>query len=197
MANPLPNLRLLRPTDEVLERLATRAAGASFTYDAVGATRGDPPDGFAFDEAEIPLGHGEDIFRAAIDAAEAWQMFDLPWIHFWAGGPPAEGRVAAFAALQFGVWSVQIVRIVYVERDDDGVQARWRAAYGTLPGHGLSGEEAFTVTWDRRTNEVRFRIHQFSVPATWANAAMHPVTRRVQHRFVVDALAALKQAATP
>jgi uncharacterized protein (UPF0548 family) len=52
-------------------------------------------------------------------------------------------------------------------------------AYGTLPGHPESGEEAFTVVLTG-TGDVRIRIRAFSRPASLVARAGRPFTRLIQ-----------------
>ena len=69
------------------------------------------------------------------------------------------------------------VRVVYVV--DEG--RRRGFAYGTLPGHPESGEEAFVVE-HLEDDTVRFAITAFSRPATLLAKLGGPVSRLVQSR---------------
>lgn len=63
-------------------------------------------------------------------------------------------------------------------------------AYGTLPGHPESGEEAFVVS--RAPDGVRFTITAFSRPATWLARLGGPVTLLGQEYFTRRYLRALR-----
>jgi hypothetical protein len=60
--------------------------------------------------------------------------------------PSKRGRPFALLASHFGVWSLQACRIVYV-LEENGDMARYGFAYGTLPEHGVMGEERFSVAY--------------------------------------------------
>jgi uncharacterized protein (UPF0548 family) len=63
-------------------------------------------------------------------------------------------------------------------------------AYGTLPGHPESGEEAFTISL-RDDGLVVFMITAFSRPATIAARAAGPVGLLIQQHFTQSYLCAL------
>ncbi|MFK7768005.1 MAG: DUF1990 family protein, partial [Mariniblastus sp.] len=57
---------------------------------------------------------------------------------------------------------------------------------GTLPCHAASGEERFSVSWNRETDEVDFMIGSFSRPQTWLTKMFVWYLRREQNRFATD-----------
>jgi uncharacterized protein (UPF0548 family) len=63
-------------------------------------------------------------------------------------------------------------------------------AYGTLPGHPESGEEAFTIS-QRDDGLVVFTITAFSRPATIAARAAGPLGLLIQRHFTQAYLRAL------
>ena len=85
------------------------------------------------------------------------------------------------AVLRLGVGALSVripVRVVYVIDEP----TRRGFAYGTLPGHPESGEEAFIV--ERRDDDsVWLTIRAFSRPAHPALWAVYPVLRLVQAIF--------------
>lgn len=107
----------------------------------------------AVDENEIVYGAEGESFIAPGDTA----MLVLP---FWFLGIHAPCRV------------------IYVVDEPN----RKGFAYGTLPGHPESGEEAFLVD---RTDDgsVWLTIRSFSRPGGWAWWAVYPVLRLVQAMF--------------
>jgi uncharacterized protein (UPF0548 family) len=122
-------------------------------------------------------------------------MFQLPWVRLrMPDGPPEPGRIVAFASRQWGVWAVNVCRVVYVVDDDDGTVARYGFGYGTVRPHAVAGEERFIVTWDRRSDEVSFGIWKFSRPAHLLVRWAGPLGRMVQRRFDRHALRAMRQA---
>ncbi len=185
-------LRVGQPADAELRAHVERYGASELTYTHVGATRDALPAGWDHDEVGADIGRGGADFARAEAAFRAWRMFDLGWVRpFRHDVPLLTGEIVAFSARIFGLWTINLCRIVYVVDDDDGVVRRLGFAYGTLPTHSVAGEEQFLVTWDRRTDIVRFSIRKFS-------RLHHPlvrmaafVTRRLQRRFNADALAAM------
>ena len=66
--------------------------------------------------------------------------------------------------------------------------------YGTLPGHPVSGEEAFMV--HRVDGRVWFRVIAFSRPATWYTRAAGPVLPRLQHAYASHLARVLRRLCT-
>ena len=67
-------------------------------------------------------------------------------------------------------------------------------AYGTLPGHALSGEERFTVVWDRAEGSVWYDLLAISRPSRLAWRLGYPLVRRIQRRFAPASLLAMGRA---
>jgi uncharacterized protein (UPF0548 family) len=81
-------------------------------------------------------------------------------------------------------------RIITVEEDE----RRFAFVYGTLPGHGEQGEEAFVV--NRHDDDtVTFDITAFSRPVGMARV-FGPFTRLLQRRATADYLAGLNRFVT-
>lgn len=96
-------------------------------------------------------------------------------------------RAGDTAALRIGLWPRDVpVRVVYVVDEP----ARRGFAYGTLPGHPESGEEAFVV--ERRPDDsVWLTVRAFSRPATaWLRLAA-PALRLAQELYTARYLGAL------
>ena len=87
----------------------------------------------------------------------------------------------------FGLWAVNVCRIVYVV-DEEGPVTRYGLAYGTLPGHAEIGEERFLVEWQRDDDSVWFDIRAVSKPGNLLTRLAYPLTRRLQRRFGHDSL---------
>ncbi|MEQ1500718.1 MAG: DUF1990 domain-containing protein [Myxococcota bacterium] len=185
--------RATAPTAEDVDRVVGWSSGAPFTYAPVGATRGPLPAGWDHDEVREGIGHGAEVARRAEDALRRWTMFDLGWVRpHHTDVPQIEGATMAFTARTYGVYTINVCRVVYRIDDDDGVVRRAGFAYGTLPGHVLSGEEQFELRWDRRSDEVTFGIRKFSRPNLLLVRLVGPaLIRPLQRRFSVDAIARL------
>ena len=81
-------------------------------------------------------------------------------------------------------------RIVYVV-DEDGPIYRYGFAYGTLVEHAESGEERFTVEWDRADDNVWYVILAFSRPQKMLARLGYPMSRMLQRRFAEASKAAM------
>ena len=163
---------LFRPAD-----LAALAA-APFTYPEVGATRSGPlPVGYAHAGSGAVVGVGEEAFSRAVDAVFDWRAQRSAGLRVRATGSPREpGTVVV---LTFGLPRLGYdipCRVVWSQTSG----AEQGFAYGTLPGHPESGEEAFTVTLED-DGQVVFRTRVFSRLATPLARLGGPVSRAVQH----------------
>jgi uncharacterized protein (UPF0548 family) len=67
-------------------------------------------------------------------------------------------------------------RVVYVVDEPN----RRGFAYGSLPGHAVSGEEMFGVRYDPADESVYAEVVAFSRPATWWSQIGAPVTSVIQ-----------------
>lgn len=150
--------------------------------------------GYTVDHNRVKLGDGEEVFGRAVEALFGWKMFDVGWVRLLPRNAPVEaGTMVGVLARHYGFWSVNFCRVVY-EVEEDGAVHRRGFAYGTLPEHGESGEERFTVEWRRDDNSVFYDLYAFSRPN-------HPLTRlgrlfarRLQRRFARDSLQAMVKA---
>ena len=187
-------LSLRKPSAESIRLSLTEQAGKDFTYEAVGATAGTPPAGYAVDRTRIKLGEGEPVFRAAGDALRRWEQFRLGWVEAWSPDTPIRpGEVVAVMGRAIGLWWLNSCRIVYVV-DESGPISKFGFAYGTLPGHVESGEERFLIEWDRDTDGVWYDILAFSRPNHVLTRLGYPLVRRTQKRFGRDSAAAMFRA---
>jgi uncharacterized protein (UPF0548 family) len=184
------SLHLFRPE---LPDLAV-PTGEPWSYEAVGATASEPPEGWAVDEEQAEVGQGAQAFARAREAIRGWRMFDLPWLLLPSRPEPAPGVEIAFASRQLGFWSVNRCRVVYVIDEDGPDEARFGFAYGTLAAHAVAGEERFLATWDKRTDVVRFGIFKFSRLRHPLVRLVAPIARYLQRRFTTEAIGALARA---
>jgi uncharacterized protein (UPF0548 family) len=165
-----------------------------FSYPDIGATRGEPPSGYALLRGRVDLGKGSTTFHRAVEAIRQWKMFDVSGIHLCRPNAPIQSDEAvAIVIRHFGFWSINCCRIVYVI-DEDGPISRFGFAYGTLPEHLEQGEERFTVEWDRTSEVVCYDIFSFSRPGSTAIRIAYPVARWLQGRFLRHSLAAMATA---
>lgn len=166
----------------------------ALTYEPVGATRGELPAGFDHLRHSRVVGRGRPQLETAARAVLGWQAQDLLGSRVQPGDrPAAEGDVVG-VRLGLGPWALRApARVLYVVDQPD----RRGFAYGTLPGHPLSGEEAFVVHLEP-DGLVVFTVTAYSRPA-WplvrAAGPLLPLFQQVMARRYARAIArAVRQA---
>ena len=121
-------------------------------------------------------------------------MFNLGWVRLcWPHSPVTAGSNVAILIWHLGFWSLNPARIVYVLNEDVPLK-RFGFAYGTLIGHAESGEERFTVEWNRKTDEVYYDLLAFSRPSLLAAKLGYPLARHLQRKFARDSLNSMRRA---
>lgn len=159
----------------------------TFTYDAVGATAAavrsaadEPrPAGFRSLRVSTRIGRGGAVFTAAAAALTEWRMHREMGVTM----DTREARAVAGADVVVGLGAGRLrlhapCRVVWSVSEQRS--AGW--AYGTLPGHPVSGEEAFFLSLEE-DGEVRFTVLAFSRPdAAWTRAA-GPLLRWFQRGY--------------
>jgi uncharacterized protein (UPF0548 family) len=187
-------LSLIRPSEARIREFLAGRSGLPYSYPEVGASLGEPPAGYVVDHNRVRLGQGPHTFDRACAALRGWAMSRVGWVEIWPPDAPLEeGTTVGILAHRLGVWSLFACRIARVIEEHGPVEARG-FAYGTLPGHVLSGEERFLVRWDRHEGSVWYDLLAFSKPAGPAWRLGYPLIRRVQKRFAPDSLRAMARA---
>jgi uncharacterized protein (UPF0548 family) len=166
---------------------ATRLRGAQLTYREAGATAGVLPPGYCHLRRTAVIGTGAAAFAGAADSLLSWQAHLRAGLAVSASAPVAGPGTLVLLGIAAGPARISApCRVVYVVNDPD----RRGFAYGTLPGHPESGEEAFVI--ERRGDEtVTFTITAFSRPATLMARAAGPAGRIIQRRITGRYLRAL------
>ncbi len=172
-----------------------RLAGLDLTYREVDATGADLPDGYSHVEVDGELGQGRPTYQRAVEALMTWQM------HEHAGLSPladaARATLGCHVVQRIGAGRFRFgapCRVVAVVDEPD----RGGFAYGSLPGHPVSGEERFVVVLDAG-DRVRLQVRAFSRPATWyarLGGPLLPPAQRLAARRYVRALRRASAAAT-
>jgi uncharacterized protein (UPF0548 family) len=166
-----------------------------FTYDAVGATGSGAsamPAGYHELRRSTIIGRGREAFDLAGDALMSWQMHRDVGIHVTVSSPRAES--GAVAAMRMGPRRLGVgfrCRVVYSVAED----RRIGFAYGTLPGHPESGEEAFVVE-HLPNDDVVLEVIAFSRPARWFTRVGGPLARAAQVMMLRHYARALKRRAS-
>jgi uncharacterized protein (UPF0548 family) len=174
----------------VAEALAASAA-AEVTYGPVGVTLGEARlPGYRTDQYEAELGRGAGVFARAVAGLRAWAAHRGAGVRVEPPDAPLEEGTTVVVVTRLGPASVLAAcRVVAVVDEPD----RFGFAYGTLPLHPESGEEAFLV--ERGPDDaVRFRVVAVSRPAHPLARLGAPVTRLVQRRVTSRYLEGLRRA---
>jgi uncharacterized protein (UPF0548 family) len=186
--------RLTAPSQDAILRFIWQQRDSAFSYPEMGASAIAVPAGYNVDHNRVPLGSGEVTWQRAKQAIRTWQMFNLPWVHlYWPNAPIQVGTSVAVSINHFGFYSLNACRIVYVV-DEDGPIKRFGFAYGTLAEHAESGEERFTVEWNREDDSVWYDILAFSRPRQMLARLGYPLSRLLQKRFAGGSKASMFQA---
>jgi uncharacterized protein (UPF0548 family) len=158
-------IRLRRPDASTLADLLERCRSQSVTYSPIGASLDGPtPTGLRRHRWSVP--HPDGTFDSAVTAIDTWAVHRGAGLTVTSDGPVALGtNVAMSAPLPVGFVDVTCRVVAVVEEE-----LRHGFAYGTLPAHPETGEEAFLVVRDDRG--VRFDVQAVSAPR-------HPLARLV------------------
>jgi uncharacterized protein (UPF0548 family) len=170
-----------------------RYAAAQVTYPEQGATREVLPVGYRHVHKHDRIGTGSATFRCAVEALYSWRMHRGAGLGIASAPPVLEP--GAVVVLRLGPPVVGIVvpcRVIYVVNEPD----RRGFAYGTLPGHPETGEEAFIVSLDDH-DEVHLTIRAFSRPTALLARAAGPLNRAVQNLVTDRYVRALRNLASP
>lgn len=148
-------------------------SGLPLTYTQVGATARDLPAGYRHVRLSHRIGTGRPRFEEAAAAVLRYGMLRGAGLRVTATSEVAEvgadvlGRLGPFVAP---------CRVVYVLAEKN----RRGFAYGSLPGHAVSGEEFFGVRYEPAGDAVYAEVVAFSRPATWWSRLGAPVAALVQ-----------------
>ncbi len=183
-------LLMRKPSESDVLRFLETQHLATFSYSAVGASRATPPTGYTVDHNRIQLGKGADTYRSAVSAVCAWRMLELGWVEAYGTRAPLEvGQTVAVLVRWCNLYFLNACRVAYLVNEQDPVR-RFGFAYGTLPEHGESGEERFTVEW-LADDSVWYDLLAFSRPNQMLAKVGYVFTRRLQKRFARDSMAAM------
>jgi uncharacterized protein (UPF0548 family) len=182
-------------SEDEIRRFISRQKDSGFSYPEVGASAAAVPKGYNIDHNRALLGRGEATWRRAVERIRAWQMFSVPWVNlYWPSAPIQVGTDVAVSIHHFGFYSLNACRIVYVI-DEEGPVKRFGFAYGTLAEHAESGEERFTIEWNRDDDKVWYDILAFSRPRQTLAKLGYPLSRLLQRKFAEDSKASMVEAA--
>jgi uncharacterized protein (UPF0548 family) len=188
--------RLTSPSEAEIRSFISKQKHAGFSYPEIGASAAAVPAGYNVDHHRILLGRGETTWLRAVEAVRAWRMFSMPWVNLHSSSAPIQvGTDVAVSVHHFGFYSLNACRIVYLVDEDDPMK-RFGFAYGTLVGHAESGEERFTVEWNRDDDRVWYDILAFSRPRQMLARLGYPLSRSLQKKFAKGSKLAMLQSVT-
>ncbi len=146
---------------------------------------------YTIDHNRVLLGKGAEVFKQSKAALGGWKMFQLDWVQlFWSETPIQVGSTVGILIQTLGLWSLNACRIVCVVQEQ-GSTERFGFAYGTLPDHGLCGEERFVVEWCHCDDTVWYDLFAFSRPNQLISRIGYWYVRRLQKRFASGSLQAM------
>jgi uncharacterized protein (UPF0548 family) len=143
-------------------------AALPLTYTETGTTAGPLPAGYHHVQKSSVIGHGRPRFEEAAAAGMRWGMLRGAGLKVEATTEVA--AVGSEVIVHLGPVRAPC-RVVYVVDEPN----RRGFAYGTLPGHVESGEEAFIVRYDPANEEVYADVIAFSRHVTWWSRLTSPV----------------------
>lgn len=185
--------RLTAPSEDEIRRFISAQQQSLFSYPEVGASADQAPNNYNVDHNRVELGSGEVAWHRAVEAVREWRMFDMPWLRLcWPTAPILVGTEVAVLVRHFGFFSLNACRILYLV-DNDATIKRFGFAYGTLLEHAESGEERFTVEWNRASDKVWYDMLAFSRPRKMLARLGYPLSRSLQRRFTADSKAAMSR----
>lgn len=189
---------LAKPSRPEIERFVAAQSASQFSYSDVGASNeAKLPVGFDVDHNRIRIGTGEPAWRKAVEAVNAWRMFEMPWCElYWPAVPIQPGTNVGILLFHLGFYSLNASRIIYTIHEKGDV-ARFGFAYGTLSHHAEIGEERFSVEWHKQDDSVWYDLFAFSRPRVLAARIGYPITRMLQRRFVKYSKQAMLRAVAP
>jgi uncharacterized protein (UPF0548 family) len=165
---------------------------AELTYDHVGCTSGALPTGYHHLTRRLALGRGTTLLADAARSLFSWQMHLRSGLRVSTSSPTVESD--AIVVLGIGAGPLRIsapCRVVYLINEPN----QRGFAYGTLPGHPESGEEAFLI--ERADDDtVSFSITAFSRPASALTRLAGPLGRLTQRKITSSYLRSLLPDAT-
>jgi uncharacterized protein (UPF0548 family) len=185
---------LTAPSEDEIRRFILKQKDSGFSYPEVGASATAVPKAYNVDHNRVQLGRGKVTWQRAAEAIRTWQMFNMPWVSLhWPSAPILVGSDVAVSIHHFGFYSLNACRIVYTV-DEEGPVKRFGFAYGTLAEHTESGEERFSIEWNRDDDAVWYDILAFSRPRQMLARLGYSLSRLLQKRFAEGSKSAMLEA---
>jgi uncharacterized protein (UPF0548 family) len=152
------------------------------------------------------VGTGRDAYNTAVSALLNWRHFAFDWAFTNAPSIKKNASVVVIAQSLL-LWSMNPLRITALEKNKKvinnpgggGRQQKWcqtSFTHTTVSGHQISGEERFTVEWNKGNDSVWYEVYTISKPATFIATLAQPLLRFYQRQFVAQSIKAIKKEVT-
>jgi len=117
-----------------------------------------PATGVRYSRSEVSavIGHGDEVWERAAREVLRWGVKTASGFSVDSTDPVSQGDLVSVRARVFKVSIVEPVQVVIVVEEPDRVGF----AYKTMPGHPVSGEEAFIV--HRHGDEVSLTVRSLT-----------------------------------
>ena len=186
---------LFEPSETDIDKFLAAQKDLPFSYNEVGASKGEIPANYPINHRRVRLGGGTDCFVRARKAVQNWTMYQLDWTRVF----PASATISAGCAVCIVVnhgfcYSMNPCRIIYLTEESGGAIERTGFAFGTLPGHSEEGEERFTVEYHRADDSVWYEILAFARPHHILARIGFPFVTLFQRKFAADSASAMQAA---
>ena len=170
-----------------------RIAPGELNYEGIGSTEHGPlPQDVECVVTRVYVGEGLETYRRVAEGILCWRLQKGAGLRVRAESEvvvPGTRVVSGFGVGPFRLNAPCEVVWVRQPLPGDGPQSAG-FGYGTLPGHPVSGEEAFEVELDGK-GRVTIAITAFGAPSNWFYAAGGAVTKwarsRVTSRYIACA----------
>lgn len=196
-------LRMTRPTAEDRKRACERAEldESNVEKEWIGITKNAPPwpETFPVNKYRIRhhrgrLGSGERTYRKAVECLRKWEQFQLGWAEVDPNTEIQVGKGVCVMAKSFLVWTLNPLRITYVDKENHEGKQLYAYGHTTQRGHMLAGEEKFQLEWDVARGDVTYEILSFSKPDNWLSTITYPAVQYLQGKFAKNSIAKMQRA---
>lgn len=177
----------LEPSEREISNYLAEQKNLPFSYAEIGASKNSIPPGYPINHHRIGLGSGAQTFARAKQAIERWTMYQLDWTRLYPAKIPIKIGESVCVVVNHGFsWSLNPCRIVYVIEESGAEIEKYGFAFGTLPGHSETGEERFTVEWNRADDSVAYELLSFARARHIFARIGFPFVKIFQRKFAVD-----------
>jgi uncharacterized protein (UPF0548 family) len=175
------------PSETEIDDFFTRQKDLPFSYLEIGASKDRIPDNYPVNHHRIRIGNGAQTFDRAKKAIDDWTMYKLDWTRVYPPKTPINIGESVCIVVNHGFcWSINSCRIIYVLNEYNESTKRYGFAFGTLPGHSETGEERFTVEWNRADDSVFYELLSFARPQHILAHIGFPFVTFFQRKFARD-----------